>query len=47
MKAEYLYLDLGSVAHAMPDLFFGGYDQFSTTVHDHILRVGLNYKVGP
>ncbi len=47
VKAEYLYLDLGSVAHAMPDLFFGGYDQFSTTVHDHILRVGLNYKVGP
>jgi outer membrane immunogenic protein len=45
-KAEYLYLDLGRVAHAMPDLFFGN-DQFSTTIHDHLFRVGLNYKVGP
>lgn len=45
-KAEYLYLDLGRVAHAMPDVF-GGNDQFSMTVHDHIIRVGLNYKVGP
>jgi outer membrane immunogenic protein len=46
-KAEYLYLDLGSVTHAMPDTVFGVSEQFSTTVHDHIIRVGLNYKVGP
>ena len=45
-KAEYLYLDLGRVAHAMPDLV-GGNAQFSTTIRDHIFRVGLNYKVAP
>ncbi|WP_172804529.1 outer membrane protein [Afipia sp. GAS231] len=45
-KAEYLYLDLGGVARSMPNPF-GGNDQFSTTVHDHVIRVGLNYKVGP
>ena len=44
-KAEYLYLDLGRITHAMPDVF-GGNDQFSTTIRDPILGVGLNYKIG-
>ncbi len=46
-KAEYLYLDLGNVNHAMPFLFFGGDVTFGTTIHDHIFRVGVNYKVMP
>jgi len=46
-KAEYLYLDLGRVAHAMPVMFFPENAQFSTTIRDHIFRVGLNYKVAP
>jgi outer membrane immunogenic protein len=44
-KAEYLYLDLGRVTHAMPDVV-GGNGQFSTTIRDHLFRVGLNYKIG-
>ena len=46
-KAEYLYLDLGSVGHAMLDNGSGDIDHFSTTIRDHIFRVGLNYRVGP
>ncbi len=47
-KAEYLYLDLGRVAHDVPPTVPGGnVEQFWTTIHDHIFRVGLNYKVAP
>ncbi|MDR3468181.1 MAG: porin family protein [Xanthobacteraceae bacterium] len=48
VKAEYLYLDLGHVDHAMPDRFFeGANDNFWSTIHDHIFRLGVNYKVAP
>jgi len=48
VKAEYLYLDLGHVDHAMPDrLIAGSTDNFWATIHDHIFRLGVNYKVGP
>jgi outer membrane immunogenic protein len=46
-KAEYLYLDLGHVSHAMPVIFFGGNATFDTAIRDHMFRVGLNYKVTP
>jgi hypothetical protein len=45
-KVEYLYLDLGGIVQAMPDATgFVAYDQFSTTMHEHIFRVGVNYRV--
>jgi len=48
VKAEYLYLDLGHVDHAMPDrMIAGSTDNFWATIHDHIFRLGVNYKVGP
>ncbi len=47
-KAEYLYVDLGNVSHAIPVVYYGSYNAtFDTTIHDHIFRVGLNYKVAP
>lgn len=46
-KAEYLYVDLGSLDVALTDLPFAGE---TTTLHsrfsEHIVRAGLNYKFG-
>ncbi len=48
VKAEYLYLDLGGATYAMPvNYFFGGSATINSTVRDHIVRVGVNYKVAP
>jgi outer membrane immunogenic protein len=47
-KAEYLYLDLGSANYAMPlNYYFGGSATINSTTRDHIVRVGVNYKVAP
>jgi len=50
VKAEYLYIDLGTVAYNSPLVaaaapFVAGYS-WSTTMHerDEVARVGLNYK---
>jgi outer membrane immunogenic protein len=45
-KAEYLYRDLGSANYAMPlNYYFGGSATINSTTRDHIVRVGVNYKV--
>jgi outer membrane immunogenic protein len=47
-KAEYLYLDLGSANYALPlNYYFGGSATINSTTRDHIVRVGVNYKVAP
>ena len=43
LKAEYLYMDLGSVSGSVPDNF-GGTVSWDTEFTDHIVRVGLNYR---
>jgi outer membrane immunogenic protein len=43
LKAEYLYMDLGSVSGSVPDNF-GGTVSWDTGFTDHIVRVGLNYR---
>jgi outer membrane immunogenic protein len=50
VKAEYLYLDLGSVAAAIPLATPGGGVPFgihtgSVDLRDHVVRVGLNYHL--
>ena len=55
VKAEYLYVDLGTfsyfsplLAAAAPAVAGPGYAwRTSVTERDHIVRVGLNYKFGP
>ena len=59
-KAEYLYMDLGSVSGNVvaPQLVIpisvnpGNINNsenrgFNSAIHDHILRVGVNYKFDP
>lgn len=41
-KIEYLYLDLGSAGVSVP-----GLSVHTTDVTDHIVRVGLNYRLAP
>lgn len=43
-KAEYLYLDFGSITHMMPIKFFGGNEGFSAHISDHLFRLGVNYR---
>ncbi len=47
-KFEYLYMDLGSITDTLvlPAAAFGPGVTLSTTssIHDHIIRAGLNYK---
>lgn len=52
-KVEYLYMDLGSVSgrtRLTGDLITppagGGFFEFSNAVRNHVVRVGLNYKLG-
>lgn len=43
-KAEYLYIDLGNLGTVNPNNN-GGNHVSSVDFHDHIVRVGLNYKL--
>jgi outer membrane immunogenic protein len=45
VKAEYLYVDLGSKTFFNPNPNLGGVPH-SVTLTDNIIRVGLNYKFG-
>jgi outer membrane immunogenic protein len=42
-KAEYLYLDLGSISGSF--VAEGVVFNENAHVHDHIVRVGINYKL--
>jgi outer membrane immunogenic protein len=44
-KAEYLYMDFGTVTHSVPDAFLGPASPNvpAIDVHQHVFRVGLNY----
>ncbi len=42
-KAEYLYLDLGSVSGTGRDPFFGSTYSYSARFTDNIFRIGFNY----
>jgi outer membrane immunogenic protein len=45
VKAEYLYLDLGSFAYqAMPPVFTGEIYTIDVRTRAHVARLGLNYK---
>lgn len=52
-KAEYLYLDLGSVSDTFNTTFLtgavgvAGVHTYTTDVREHIFRVGMNYKILP
>jgi outer membrane immunogenic protein len=49
-KAEYLFLDLGSISSSVSALAPGGGSVgalSNSTVRDHIVRLGLNYHIGP
>lgn len=47
-KAEYIYIDFGEIrggyANPLPPSAFATTRAFSTTVRDHVFRLGLNYK---
>jgi outer membrane immunogenic protein len=51
-KAEYLYVDLGTVTNTFNDAFFAGFGTpgvaatrtITGEVSEHIFRLGLNYK---
>jgi outer membrane immunogenic protein len=50
-KVEYLYMDLGTTGNSVSGVFLGAPVQpftFGATsnIHDNIVRVGLNYRVG-
>jgi outer membrane immunogenic protein len=46
-KAEYLYLDLGSIKSVFTTaVLFGGTLTNTSTVRDHIFRAGVNYRFG-
>lgn len=48
-KLEYLYVDLGTVSGAATAVgggFAGRVFEFSSDVHEHIVRLGVNYKLG-
>src|SRR5712691_3793938 len=51
-KVEYLYMDLGSVAHSFtytandPLVGFPTSNAYTSEIRDHIVRLGLNYKFG-
>ena len=47
-KIEYLYVNLGTVSGTLPlpGPFFTGVTGVSTTIQDHIVRGGVNYKFG-
>src|SRR5262249_20702680 len=50
-KAEYLYMDLGSLSHSFvytannPFIGFPTTNVYSSSIRDHIVRVGLNYQL--
>jgi outer membrane immunogenic protein len=51
-KAEYLYVDLGSVSDSFTSALGPGLVPATTqtttgsyTIHDHIVRVGINYRL--
>jgi outer membrane immunogenic protein len=44
-KLEYLYVDLGSVTDALSTSGLTGVA--TSTIHDHIVRLGLNYRFAP
>jgi outer membrane immunogenic protein len=49
-KVEYLYLDLGTVSGGtvgVAGLQGGNTFGFSSRVHDHVVRAGVNYQLGP
>jgi outer membrane immunogenic protein len=49
-KVEYLYLDLGTVSGGtvgVAGLQGGNTYGFSSRVHDHVVRAGVNYQLGP
>lgn len=49
VKAEYLYVDLGSFSYSDPNvpLIFPGFTyQTDVTAREHIVRLGLNYRFG-
>jgi|SRR6185437_1296724 len=43
-KAEYLYVDLGSLDVTTPNLNFGGTNTVHTKFTDNIIRGGINYR---
>jgi outer membrane immunogenic protein len=45
IKAEYLYMDLGSLSGSGFDSDFGGTYSWSANFTDHIVRMGLNYHL--
>jgi outer membrane immunogenic protein len=47
-KAEYLYIDLGSISHTFtyPPAPFPSINTYSSHVRDNAVRLGLNYKFG-
>ena len=45
MKAEYLYLDLGSLRGSGVDPFFSSTYSWDARFADHIVRIGFNYKL--
>jgi outer membrane immunogenic protein len=49
-KLEYLFLDLGSVTTSPITLLFGPFGPFTgavgSTIRDHVVRVGVNYRFG-
>jgi outer membrane immunogenic protein len=44
-KLEYLYVDLGSTSDAFTS-FFNNTQAVQANVHDHIVRLGVNYRFG-
>jgi outer membrane immunogenic protein len=45
-KFEYLYIDLGDNSVSATTTVLGAVANFDSSVTDHILRLGLNYKLG-
>jgi outer membrane immunogenic protein len=49
-KGEYLYVDLGAVSGNVIAPSSGNFSEnrgFNTSIHDHVFRLGVNYKVAP
>jgi outer membrane immunogenic protein len=48
-KAEYLYMDLGSISASFPIIFGGPFapnvNTISSDIREHVFRVGLNYSL--
>ncbi len=46
-KAEYLYLDFGTLRHDdIPNIAWGGTEGFTAQLHEHVFRFGVNYRFG-